>query len=84
MDKQAADIPADYRRKAAKIDAALGVEVGPCLRRLSELPLMTLCWGHMARIALGSMTWSPCWPAVVCAPWLYGESHHPQNRWGLR
>ena len=29
------------------MDAALGVEVGegPCLRRLSELPLMTLCWG---------------------------------------
>ena len=47
MDRRAADIPADYRRKAAKMDAALGVEVGegPCLRRLSELPLMTLCWG---------------------------------------
>ena len=33
--------------KAAAMDAVLGVEEGegPCLRRLAELPLMTLCWG---------------------------------------
>ena len=46
-DRRAAAIPADYRRMATKIDAALGVEdgEGPCQRRLSKLPLMTLCWG---------------------------------------
>ena len=46
-DRRATAIPADCRRKAATIDAALGVEdgEGPCQRRLSKLPLMTLCWG---------------------------------------
>ena len=42
------DIPADYKRKAAKMDQAMGLEEGeegPCQRRLAELPLITLCWG---------------------------------------
>ena len=48
VDRRAAGIPADYKRKAANMDAAMGVpegEEGPCQRRLAELPLMTLCWG---------------------------------------
>ena len=47
MDSRAAGIPADYKRKAATMDAAMGVpegEEGPCHRRLAELPLISLCW----------------------------------------
>ena len=46
--RRAVDIPVDYKRKAAKMDQAMGVEEGeegPCQRRLAELPLITLCWG---------------------------------------
>ena len=48
VDRRAVNIPADYKRKAAKMDQAMGVEEGeegPCQRRLAELPLITLCWG---------------------------------------
>ena len=48
VDRRAVDIPADYKRKAAKMDQAMGAEEGeegPCQRRLAELPLITLCWG---------------------------------------
>ena len=48
VEGRAAGIPADYKRKAAKMDAAMGVQEGvegPCQRRLAELPLITLCWG---------------------------------------
>ena len=48
VDSRAAGIPADYKRKAATMDAAMGVpegEEGPCQRRLAELPLISLCWG---------------------------------------
>ena len=47
VDSRANAIPAEYKRKAAAMDAVLGVEdgEGPCLRRLSELPLVPLCWG---------------------------------------
>ena len=42
VDRRAAGIPADYKRKAATMDTAMGVPVGeegPCQRRLAELPL---------------------------------------------
>ena len=47
VDLRAAEIPADYRRKAAAMDAIItGAEgVGPCQRRLDELPLLRLAWG---------------------------------------
>ena len=48
MDSRASGIPADYKWKAATMEAAMGVpegEEGPCQRRLAELPLITLCWG---------------------------------------
>ena len=48
VDRRAAGIPADYKRKAATMAAAMGVPVGEeglCQRRLAELPLTTLCWG---------------------------------------
>ena len=48
MDRPAAVIPADYKRKAATMDVAIGVpegKEGSCQGRLAELPLITLCWG---------------------------------------
>ena len=47
MDRGAAEIPADYRRKAAAMDQVItGAEgVGPYQRRLDELPLLHLAWG---------------------------------------
>ena len=48
MDRRAAGIPADYKRKAATMDVAIGVpegKEGSCQGRLAELPLITLCWG---------------------------------------
>ena len=48
MDRKAAGIPASYKKKVTNMDKAMGVpegEEGPCQRRLSELPLIQLCWG---------------------------------------
>ena len=45
VDRRAVGIPADYKMKASKMDQAMGVEEGPCQRRLAELPLIMLCWG---------------------------------------
>ena len=47
VDLRAAEIPADYRRKAVAMDRVItGAEgVGPCQRRLDELPLLRLAWG---------------------------------------
>ena len=55
MDRRAATIPAEYRKKAANMDAVLGVGEGegPCQRRLSEVPLMTLCWGAYGEASAG-------------------------------
>ena len=49
VDQRAGGIPAEYRRKAAAMDAVItGVEgAGPCQRRLDELPLLRLAWGAM-------------------------------------
>ena len=44
--KRAKEIPPDYKKKAADMDRAMGVQgEGPCQRRLSELPILTLCFG---------------------------------------
>ena len=47
VDRRAADIPAEYRRKAAAMDAIItgAPGEGPCQRRLDELPLLSLAWG---------------------------------------
>jgi hypothetical protein len=46
VEKRAKEIPPDYRRKAAAMDEAMGVQgEGPCQRRLSELPILDLCFG---------------------------------------
>ena len=48
VDRRAAGIPADYKRKAATMYVAMGVpegKEGPCQRHLAELPLIPLCWG---------------------------------------
>ena len=46
VEKRAKEVPGDYRDKAVAMDQALGVQgEGPCQRRLSELPLLALCWG---------------------------------------
>ena len=47
VDRHAADIPAEYRRKAAAMDAIItgAAGEGPCQRRLDELPLLCLAWG---------------------------------------
>ena len=49
VDLRAAEIPAEYRRKAANMDRLItGVEgPGPCQRRLDELPLLSLAWGAL-------------------------------------
>ena len=46
MDRRVVGIPADYKWKVANMDTAMGVfagEMGPCQRRLAELPLISLC-----------------------------------------
>ena len=50
MDKRAARIQAEYQRKAALMDAAMGVAgEGPCQRRLAEFPpVLQLCFGSLA------------------------------------
>ena len=47
VEQRAAEIPAEYRRKAVAMDTIItGMEgVGPCQRRLDELPLLRLVWG---------------------------------------
>ena len=48
--------PADYKRKAGNMDAAMGVPVsgeGHCQRRLAELPFITLCWGPYGKGSSG-------------------------------
>ena len=50
VDKRAARIQAEYQRKAALMDAAMGVAgEGPCQRRLAEFPpVLQLCFGSLA------------------------------------
>ena len=46
QDKRAKEIRGEYLAKAVAMDRAMGQEgEGPCQRRLTELPLLSLCWG---------------------------------------
>ena len=81
VDSRAAGIPADYRWKAAVMNAAMGVpegEEGPCQRRLAELPLITLAWGRVRR----GQFWCP--PVGDPAGHLQGADPGPAGGAALR
>ena len=87
VDRPAVDIPADYKRKAAKMDQAMGVEVGeegPCQRRLAELPLITLCWGAYGEGSSGVHTLVTLLGTCRVRTLALRGDPRPTSRWGWR
>ena len=86
VDSRANAIPVEYRRKAAAMDAVLGVEdgEGPCLRRLAELPLVTLCWGSYAEGSSGVHDLVTLLAACRVRTLALRVSHPHPRRWGSR
>ena len=86
MDSRANAIPAEYRRKAAAMDSVLGQEEGdgPCLRRLAELPLVTLCWGAYGEGSSGCHELVTLLAACRVCTLAFGVNHPHPSRWGWR